>query len=278
MYTHPATNAATSKPFLKWTGGKSRVLPKLLPLLPSGSRLIEPFVGAGSVFLGTDYDLFIINDANSDLAATWAALKSRPSEYIARAAELFTEGHRNQAAYLRIRAEFNATTDRFERAVRLPYLNRFGFNGLFRVNRKGGFNVPYGAPVSLPVFDVQRYEAAAAKLGRCQVLNGGYAEAIELAGVGDVVYCDPPYLDSTTGASFTGYTANGFSMADHEQLVECCVRAASRGAKVMVSNHDTPEARALFEGWRIEVFPVRRSISAKAGSRGNAMELVAVLR
>jgi len=276
MYTHPASDATTSKPFLKWTGGKSRVLPKLLPLLPPGGRLIEPFVGAGSVFLGTDYDRYVINDANADLAAVWAALQSRPHEFIEHVSALFVESGLSQEAYLRIRAEFNASTHRFERAVRLPYLNKFGFNGLFRVNRKGEFNVPYGAPASVPVFDVQRYEAAAVKLARCLVLNGGYAAAIELAGAGDVVYCDPPYLDSTSGTSFTGYTAHGFSKADHERLLACCVQAASRGAKVLVSNHDTPEARALFKGWHIEAFAVRRSVGARPGSRGEVRELVAV--
>lgn len=277
MFTHPAHNSQPSSPFLKWAGGKGRLLPQLLPHLSKGKRLIEPFVGAGAVFLAANYDQYVINDANADLVATWVSLQARPREFIERAKSFFVESNRCQHAYQRIRNEFNESLDRFERAVRLPYLNRFGFNGLFRVNRKGEFNVPYGSPASLPHFDIQRYEAAADKLTRCLVINGGFAGAIELAGVGDIVYCDPPYLASSAGESFTNYTAAGFSMADHVQLLECSLQAVSRGAKVVISNHDTPQTRDLYKGWQIEELSARRSVGSSASSRGIARELVAVL-
>lgn len=280
MQRHPETShdrPVASKPFLKWSGGKQRLLPHLLPLIPSGKRLIEPFVGAGSVFLAATYDAYVLNDANPDLIATWVAVKERPREFIERASAFFRPEFHSQLAYLQVRAEFNQLVDRFERAVRLPYLNRFGFNGLYRVNRKGEFNVPYGKPTSLPVFDIERYEAAAMKLTRCIVLNGGFRAAISLAGVGDIVYCDPPYLDSASGNSFTGYTADGFSRTDHAQLLECCLQAVSRGAKVLISNHDTPEVRDLYKGWHIEPLTVRRSVSASPASRGSAAEVVATL-
>src|SRR5690606_5209354 len=116
------------------------------------------------------------------------------------------EEHRSAEAYARIRARFNAEADPFERAVLLPYLNRFGFNGLFRVNSKGMFNVPYGQPKMPPYFRWDAMEAASRKLQRCIILNGGFCAAIEIAGEGDVVYCDPPYVDDAA-PSFTGYTA-----------------------------------------------------------------------
>ncbi|WP_431102947.1 DNA adenine methylase [Roseateles noduli] len=281
MHAHPTSAAlpplAASKPLLKWPGGKQRLLSQLLPLLPPGSRLVEPFVGAGSVFLAASYDQYVISDANSDLVTMWVALKERPNEYATRASAFFVEEHRSQDAYLRVRAEFNGLVDRFERAVRLPYLNRFGFNGLFRVNRSGAFNTPYGKPAKVPTFPWEQVEAAAAKLERCLVLNGGFAAAMELAGDGDVVYCDPPYLDSETGASFTAYTVDAFGMEQHERLVECARQAVSRGAHVLISNHDTPEVHELYGGWDVCAVEVRRSVAAGSGSRGIAREVVARL-
>lgn len=234
-------------------------------------------MGAGSVFLATDYEYCLINDANSDLAAMWVAVKLRPREFSERAAAFFIEGNRTQEAYLRIRAEFNGAADRFERAVRLPYLNRFSFNGLFRVNGSGAFNTPYGQPAKLPTFSWDQIDAASRRLDRCLVLSGGFAAAMELAGLGDVVYCDPPYLDSTNGTSFTGYTVGGFGLKEHEDWVECAIRAVSRGAHVLISNHDTPEVRNLYRGWEVTPLTVHRSISADPGTRGKATELVARL-
>jgi len=283
MHSHPQPHAqhtqtpGSSRPFLKWSGGKARLLSQLLPLLPRRNRLIEPFVGAGSVFLAAGFERCVINDANPDLIAVWAALQSRPDEFMRRSAEFFSPENHNREAYLRIRGEFNAATERFERAVRVPYLNRFGFNGLFRVNRSGAFNVPYGAPSSLPGFPEKQMAAAADRLKTCVVLNGGFMGAIEQAGCGDVLYCDPPYSPLSDAGSFVSYTAGGFGAADHEMLVEACVVAVSRGAVALISNHDTPATRELYRGWRIEQVSVRRSIAADAANRGVIRELVAIL-
>lgn len=279
MYQHPtpASHNTCSKPVLKWSGGKSRLLKQLLPLLPPGKRLIEPFVGAGSVFLGTDYDSYVINDANADLMAMWAALQARPREYMERASAMFVDENRSLEAYASIRARFNAEVDSFERAVLLPYLNRFGFNGLFRVNSKGVFNVPFGKPKRLPLFPWDAMEAASRKLQRCLVLNGGFKAAVQMAGEGDVVYCDPPYVDDAA-PSFTQYTSARFGMAQQRELVHACEAAVERGATVLVSNHDTVTTRALYAGWDIHEVSVRRSVAAKGESRGVARELVASLK
>jgi len=277
MHAHPAHHFQPSSPFLKWAGGKVRLLPQLLPQLPKAKRLIEPFVGAGAVFLAADYDQYLINDANADLVAMWVALQARPREFVERAQSFFVESNRSEQAYKRIRSEFNGTLDRFERAARLPYLNRFGFNGLFRVNSKGEFNVPYGKPAKLPTLPVDSMAAASGKLQRTTILNGGYAPALEMAGVGDVVYCDPPYLDSSNGSSFTGYTTDRFGLQEHERLLELCVRAVSRGATVFISNHDTDAVRQLYRGWHITEVRVRRSIGSISATRRIAQEVVARL-
>lgn len=227
--------------------------------------------------MGLEYESYVINDANPDLIAAWAALQGRPQEFIERAAALFREENRNASAYLRLRAQFNEETDRFERAVMLPYLNRFGFNGLFRVNKAGRFNVPYGKPTGVPRFPLEEMEAAHLKLQRTTILGGGFEFAVEQAGVGDVLYCDPPYLDSTQGASFTGYSSAGFTIKDHEALREAALKAVSRGATVVISNHDTPQTRDLYRLWHVESVAVHRSIAAKASSRVEAHELLAVM-
>jgi DNA adenine methylase len=279
MHSHPRSEpqAAVSKPFLKWTGGKQRLLSHLLPLLPRRRRLIEPFVGAGSVFLAAGFKECVINDANPDLVAVWAALQSGPKDFIRRSEERFREEYRTKAAYMRVRQEFNEEVDRFERAVRLPYLNRFGFNGLFRVNRQGEFNVPYGAPASVPGFPFDQMASAAERLETTLVLGGDFRRAIELAGFDDVLYCDPPYSPLEGGESHVSYTAAGFDHGNHVALVEACVAAVSRGAVAVISNHDTEATRALYRGWQIHELNAWRSVAARSERRAAVKELVAVL-
>lgn len=279
MHTHPEPAYLPCKPPLRWAGGKTRLLPQLLPLLPTGRRLIEPFLGAGSVFLATNYETYLLGDANPDLAAMWIALKQRPKAFCESAAAFYVPENHSKDAYLRLRDVFNSSEDSFERATLMPYLNAFGFNGLYRVNRQGKFNVPYGDPKQLPPFHWDRYSAAADKLQNATVLNGGFAGTLEHAGHGDIVYCDPPYLDTGTGTvSFVGYTEGKFGLEEHQHLLECCRQAASRGATVLISNHDSPQVRELYAGLRLESLTVHRSVSASTQSRGVARELVAILQ
>lgn len=276
MHTHPHHRA--SDPFLKWPGSKRRLLPRLLPLLPLRGRLIEPFLGAGSVFLSSDYDRYLLGDANPDLAALWVSLKDRPRQTVEEAAKLFVNENLGETAFKRIRDEFNSCIEPFDRAVRLIYLNRFAFNGLYRVNRSGRFNVPYAHPKVLPRFPYEELEAASQKLHKCTVLSSDFEALLEDAGFGDAVYCDPPYLPSVEGDSFTAYTGAGFTLADHQRLVAASVRAVGRGATVLISNHNTAIARQLYAGWEQVELEVRRSIAAAGERRGMAAELVAILR
>lgn len=280
MHKHlPSTHLLVppSKSPLRWPGGKGRLLPQLLPLLPSGGRLIEPFVGAGSVFLAANYDSYVINDANPDLTAMWVALQARPGDYMERANSYFVEENRTLEAYVTLRRRFNEEIDSFERAALLPYLNKFAFNGIYRVNSRGKFNVPYADPKKMPRFPWEQMTAAAMKLERCLILNGGFRGAIEIAGEGDVVYCDPPYVD-TDKPSFTGYTAAGFGMQQQLALVAACEEAVSRGAVAVISNHDTATTRVLYSGWDIHQVSVRRSVAAEGSARAVAQELVASLK
>ena len=274
MQHHPESK---SRPFLKWAGGKQRLLSQILPLVQGGERLIEPFVGAGAVFLASDHKRLVLNDLNADLIAVWSAVQSRPRDLIAAAQELFSEAHRSPEAYLALRQRYNSSQIPFERAVAFVYLNRFGFNGLSRYNKAGAFNVPYGHPKALPRLPVEHIERASRRLTAASLMTGHFRAAIAVAGEGDVVYCDPPYSASSVGASFVTYTADAFGRAEHEELVACAKAAVKRGARVLISNHDTAETRELYQGFSLNAVQVRRSIAASAGRRGEVAEVVAML-
>jgi DNA adenine methylase len=278
MLQHPTTSAShtSSRPFLKWAGGKQRLLHDLKARLPLGKRLIEPFLGAGSVFLGTAYPQYLLGDANPDLMAVWAALQSRPGEYIERANQLFTTSNWSEDSYYRLREVYNMETDRFERAVLFVYLNRFGFNGVYRVNRKGAMNTPYGKPRAMPGFPWDELSRAAEKLSHATLHVGGFRFVMEEAGEGDVVYCDPPY-SSIDQPSFTAYTQAGFGVEQRELLRQIAEAAVERGALVAISNHDSPHTRTLYSGWTIHDFKVSRTVSADKRARQLSREVLAVL-
>lgn len=270
------TNFA-SKPFLKWAGGKQRLLPTLLPLIPNGKRLIEPFVGAGAVSLSSNFGKYLINDANPDLVSVWVALKERPRDFIERSSWFFEKGNCSLDAYMRIRNEFNGEYDRFERAVRLIYLNRLGFNGMYRVNKSGAYNVPYGYPKKMPGFPAEWLERAALKMNRFEVRGGGYLGAIEDAGKGDVVYCDPPYLGKDGNRSSFLYTKNEFDFSEFQKLLEACERASHRGAKAVISQVDVPAVRVLLKDWECHFVYVQESIAGIAQARSPRAEVIARL-
>jgi DNA adenine methylase len=255
------------------------MLTALAPHLATQGRLIEPFVGAGSVFMASPGRDTIINDANNDLVLFYAALKYRTQDFVDLASSFFAASNCNDAAYKELRARFNVATCSLERAALLLYLNRFGFNGLYRVNRGGIFNTPFGHFTKTPKFPEQEILAMARRLQSVIVLpSGDFANALQLAGEGDVVYCDPPYLDiSAAKKSFTAYTPGAFGLADHKRLVAHAWAAAERGAKVVLSNHDSDQARELYSDMDLHFVDVRRSLAASAAHRKSARELIAVL-
>ncbi|RQS56874.1 Dam family site-specific DNA-(adenine-N6)-methyltransferase [Burkholderia sp. Bp8963] len=279
MHKHPVSQAARPhKPFLKWVGSKSRILRHVVPLLPHGRRLIEPFVGGGAVFLGTDFDEYLLGDSNRDLIEVYQEVSRRPTEFVLAAETLFHERYRTADSYLKVRAAFNLEEDAVARAAQFLYLNRFGFNGLCRYNRSGIFNVPYGHPARVPRLPTSEILAFAEKAARATFIDCDFKELMAAAGTGDVVYCDPPCLDRDDARSFKSYGPHGFDWLRHEELAEIARELAGRGIPVVVSNHDCQAARELYEGAEIHTFSARRSISASGEGRGNVGELIAVFR
>ncbi|EAV0793120.1 Dam family site-specific DNA-(adenine-N6)-methyltransferase [Salmonella enterica subsp. enterica serovar Poona] len=267
------------RPFLKWAGGKYSLLPELDRLIPAGKRLIEPFVGGGSVFLNSDkHEYFLLADINADLINLYQMLAVVPDSVIAEAMKAFR--HLNDVEnYTVIREAFNAQKlNATERAAAFLYLNRHCFNGLMRYNLDGFFNVGWGK-YKAPYFPEEEIRAFRLKSHACVFMTAGFERTLRLAGDGDVVYCDPPYEPMPGTAGFTSYASGGFSWDSQVALAESCVAAHQRGAKVFISNSTAPRVIELYEqhGFTLHRVNARRSISSKGSTRETANDIVASL-
>lgn len=269
-------------PFLKWVGSKRRLMSQLLPLLPTGKRLIEPFVGGGSVFMASNYEKYLLADCNRTLMSLYSLLKFKPSAMVNQAKDLFIEANRSQEAYNALRDRYNdSDTTEVEKAALFVYFNKFAFNGLHRLNKLGRFNVPYAKHAKLPGFPQDAIERFASKLAKAHLLCADFVQTMAQAVPGDVVYCDPVYVNredsqGSTTKSFNGYNAQGFGMEQQERLAHMARALASKGVPVVISNHDTPTTRALYAGATLHTVQAYRSMAANVNARGNVAELVAV--
>ncbi|ENG1126315.1 Dam family site-specific DNA-(adenine-N6)-methyltransferase [Salmonella enterica subsp. enterica serovar Newport] len=267
------------RPFLKWAGGKYSMLPDLYQLIPAGMRLIEPFVGGGSVFLNSDkHACFLLADVNTDLINLYQMLAVVPGAVIRHARVMFDRLN-DAESYTALRNEFNAQVmDGPERAAAFLFLNRHCFNGLIRYNRNNQFNVGWGKYPS-PYFPLDEINAFTEMAHNCVFMAAGFHRTLALAGEGDVVYCDPPYEPMPGTAGFTHYAAGGFTWDDQVALAECCVAAHQRGARVVIGNSTAPRVIDLYSqhGFEIHHISARRSISGKGSTRETAKDLVAIL-
>lgn len=256
---------------LKWAGGKFGLLDRLDNHLPAGKRLVEPFVGSAVIFLNLDYDEYLLCDVNPDLINLYNHIKEDHEKFITDLKEFFTPEMNVREEFLRLRDEFNTTTDTYFKSLLFVYLNRHCFNGLCRYNKKGKFNVSFGA-YTKPYFPEEelRYFGLRAKKAtfKCQGFRDTFAEVKKT----DAVYADPPYVPSSATANFVSYSTEGFTKEDQEDLA-----ALSKGseAPLAISNHDNEITRELYKGMVIESFPVKRTISCLSSSRKPIGELIA---
>ena len=292
-----ASAMPAGRPLLKWAGGKRQLLPALRGFYPVAfRRYIEPFFGSGAVF----FDLHAAGrlegrqawlvDDNTDLIGCYRMLTSRTDEVIAELRLLAADHYkRGDAFYYEVRdARFNpmrAVSSAYtpELAAMLIYLNRTGFNGLFRVNRAGEFNVPVGRYANPRIVDEShlRQVAVALRSRGVTLVHGSFEGALLDAGKGDFIYCDPPYAPVSRTACFANYTATGFTRADQKRLQQALIGAATRGAHVVLSNSSAPDIVELYSTsearraqLRIERVDARRAINSRADSRGPVTELV----
>ncbi|WP_438336195.1 DNA adenine methylase [Providencia hangzhouensis] len=269
--------AKSNKTILKWAGSKVRIMNQLHPHLPKAKRLVEPFAGSCAVMMNTDYEQYLVADANPDLINLYETLTILPESMLIEALPLFRRN--NSADYYLARSEFNDSKQalsRLRQASLFLYLNRHCFNGLCRYNQQGKFNVPFGQ-YKAPYFPKSEIDSFCDKayLTKTQILNLEWQDTLSLVDFSDGVYCDPPYMGGRD--SFTQYHTAGFTNADHEALAIALKDINDiQGNPITVSN--SPEAKELYAdlGFTIHEIEAPRSIAGK-GKRTPAKEIIAVL-
>jgi DNA adenine methylase len=269
-------SSAHPSPFLKWAGGKRQLLPRILGAIPDGVRTYyEPFVGGGAVFFGLAargrrFERAVLGDANEELIRCYAALQKDVGAVI-RA----LRPHRyDREHYYAVRERDPASLSPAARAARLIYLNRCGYNGLYRVNRSGKFNVPFGRYKDPVICDEPKLRAAAAALQSVKLVHGDFEKTLRGARAGDFVYLDPPYVPLSATSSFTAYAQTPFDAAAQARLAEKLRALGGRGVRALLSNSDCDETRALYDPRLSERVPVRRAINSVATGRGAVGELL----
>jgi DNA adenine methylase len=294
----------SSRPLLKWAGGKRQLLPQLRRFYPPAfNRYIEPFFGSGAVFFDLhasgrlrDHDVVLI-DSNADLIGCYETVRTQPDD-VARELDRLAAAHARggQKQYYAVRdGQFNPARDRLrggdgriaytpQLAAMLIYLNRTGFNGLFRLNARGKFNVPAGRYDRPKIADREKLARVAEALSgaRLRLLWGSFESVLEIAAPGDFVYFDPPYAPLSRTANFTSYTALRFDATDQRRLQQIVVALAARGCFVLLSNSTADEIAALYEsnadagaaGLRAIRVPARRAINSNAARRGPVEEFL----
>lgn len=267
------------RPVLKWAGGKRRLVPRIVAHLPERIRTYyEPFVGGGAVFFalaaGQRFDRAVISDRNRDLVDVYRALQ-RNVEALIDELEGYAKRH-SESEYYRVRDLCPAS--RIARAARVIYLNKTGYNGLYRVNRAGRFNVPIGRYKKPAICDPARLRAASRVLAGVEILGEDFEKVCHRAGAGDAVYFDPPYLPISRTSSFAAYDAYPFGLEEHRRLARVFTDLSRRGISAVLSNSLTPETETLYAAFSPEIIGVSRPINSVVSRRGSVAELLVVTR
>lgn len=262
------------KPFLKWAGSKYGCIDKILTSLPTANRLIEPFTGSGAVFINSEYPEYLLADGNPDLISLFEQIKNEGLPFIDFCQQYFKPENNDSTVYYTLRKLFNETEEPRLRAALFLYLNRHGYNGLCRYNNSGIYNVPFGQYIK-PYFPRKELLVFHQKSQNAQFTLKDFRETFDLAKIGDVIYCDPPYVPLSKTANFSAYMLCKFSEQDQIDLAMLAQRAAERGIIVIISNHDTEFTRHHYQNSHIVSFSVPRYISCDGQTRRPVKEILA---
>ncbi|MBR8831808.1 MAG: Modification methylase DpnIIA [Chroococcopsis gigantea SAG 12.99] len=263
------------KPYLKWVGGKSQLKSELISRLPTSfNRYFEPFIGGGALFFTLQPHSAFISDINPDLINTYQVVK----DYIEELIQDLKQHVYDQDYYLKIRnidrsTEFSTWT-KIQKASRLIYLNKSCFNGLYRVNSKGHFNVPFGRYTNPTLVDDLNLRACSKVLKNCQIGLNSFLAIEHLLQKNDFVYFDPPYAPLNTTSNFTSYTPDGFAHDMQVALKNFCDRLTDRGVQFMLSNSSAQLILDLYSDYKIELVYATRAINSKAHKRGKIPEVI----
>lgn len=263
------------RPPLKWAGGKYQILEQIKKTLPTGNRLIEPFVGSGVVFLNSNYKRYILNDKNKDLILFYKIIKRDGLKFINYCRKLFIPKNNASGKYYALREEFNSTSDEFRKSALFLYINKHGYNGLCRYNSSGDLNVPFGR-YKTPYFPEKEMYFFWKKSKRAILSSMDFETVMNKAKYGDVIYCDPPYVPLSNTSNFTSYSAGGFDNDKQTRLALVAQKAAKRGIPVLISNHSTPFTKKIYENAITIELSVRRLISCNGSKREHAKEILAL--
>lgn len=269
------------RPFLKWAGGKFSIAPELTALLPfdlERRTYREPFLGGGGLFFYLSKERppkrAILSDALADLIRTYEAVKRAPRKLNAMLSEL-AEQH-DRAQFYDVRARFNSERAAADtnRAAWLIYLNKTCYNGLFRTNKTGDFNVPMGRFENPAIYDPARIVAASEALAGVTLLHARFEHLLQTAKKGDVIYFDPPYVPVSKTANFAAYSDGAFGPSDQKHLADVFRQLDARGCLLALSNSDTEEVRRLYAGFSFSTLVAPRNISARGATRRPIKEVV----
>ena len=265
-------------PVLKWVGGKRQLLGALAPLIPKRfTHYCEPFFGGGAVLFALQPNKAIVNDLNHELIGVYEVIRDHVDELIA-----LLKTHENSPEYFYELRNLDRdpksylSLSKVERASRIIYLNKTCFNGLFRVNRQGEFNAPFGHYKHPNIVNEPVVRAVSRFFNSCNVTfySEDFSSVLRRLDKGTFVYLDPPYDPLSDSSNFTGYSSGGFSRADQLRLKECCDELSAKGIKFMLSNSSTDFIRELYSDYNITAVDARRNINVKGDRRGPVRELV----
>jgi DNA adenine methylase len=269
------------RPFVKWLGGKTQLLPQLRQFYPLNfRRYFEPFLGGGAVFFDIKPTEAFLNDINSTLIAAYRHIQRQPSELVKRLHRLQSEYNKRSESersefYYEMRNRYNKLKDgSLDKAAHLIFLNKTGYNGLYRESSSGGFNVPFGKYKNPAVLDKSNLFAVAEVLDRVKLTSLPFEEAIADAKRGDFVYFDPPYYPLNGTAKFTNYHERDFLEEEQLKLRDVFAELDQRGCFVMMSNSHTDFINKLYRGFNKNTVLANRAVNCKADGRGKIKEYV----
>lgn len=270
-----------AKPFLKWVGGKGQLLEQFQTLLPKKfNKYYEPFIGGGAVFFSINPKRAHINDINKTLTQTYIHIKEDTEKIVKSLKRLENEflsknKDERKIFYYSLRDKYNALpAEDFKRAIYFLFFNKTAFNGVYRENSKGGFNVPMGSYVNPKIVDEENIRNVAEVLKNTKITSGSFTDAVKNAKAGDFVYFDPPYHPLSETSSFTSYSKDSFSKEDQIKLRDLFIELDKKGVYVMLSNSSAPFIKEIYAGYtQIPVY-ANRMINSKSDKRGKISEVV----
>ncbi len=278
----PARNGE-AQPFLKWAGGKAQLLEQFEPFFPSEiSSYSEPFLGGGAVFFHLKARFpqmdAVLRDNNAELINCYQVVQCQVQALMKRLDEHLEQFRKSGEPYYYEIRRHHHPNGPVERAARMIFLNKTCYNGLWRVNGKGQFNVPIGSyrPDRVSLYDEANLLSASAALQNVDLRVQDFRKTVDQAQRGDFLYVDPPYYPLSRTANFTSYTQENFGAKEQEELTKHLTRAGERGALVMLSNSDTPQTRDLYRGFTLHNVQARRAVNCDGAKRGRVSELVAL--